>query len=150
MYLTHGNSYHPLFGTWQLMRYRCANKKSPKYGGRGIKVCKRWKGRNGFVNFVNDMGPRPKGKTLDRFPNNNGNYEPSNCRWATLKQQNCNTRRTKIVIWKGKKYALARLIRKLNKEGYEVNYKKVWNRLLRGWTLKQAVTIKGYMRVMSS
>ena len=62
------------------------------WGGRGIKVCRRWRGRFGFVHFLEDLGMRPAGKTLDRHPNRNGNYCKSNCRWATVKQQQNNLR----------------------------------------------------------
>jgi hypothetical protein len=65
-----------------------------EYGGRGIKVCWRWHKDNpeGWANFKADMGSRPKGKSLDRFPDVNGNYEPGNCRWATASQQTLNQR----------------------------------------------------------
>lgn len=75
------------YNSWANMVKRCTNPKQPKYpvyGGRGIVVCDRWRH---FENFLADMGERPPGKSLDRFPNNDGNYEPSNCRWATSKQQ---------------------------------------------------------------
>jgi hypothetical protein len=78
------------------MKQRCRNKKATGYrywGGRGIRVTPRWLGRNGFVNFLHDMGIRPAGKSLDRYPNKNGNYCKSNCRWATVKQQQNNLRK---------------------------------------------------------
>lgn len=78
------------------MRRRCydpKNKRYPDYGERGIIVCPRWLGENGFINFISDMGRRPtKRHTVDRHPNNDGNYEPGNCRWGTKRQQARNRR----------------------------------------------------------
>lgn len=75
------------YNSWLAMRQRCNNQNSNwyhRYGGRGILCCERW---NSFQNFLIDMGERPNGMTLDRYPDINGNYEPGNCRWATPKQQ---------------------------------------------------------------
>jgi len=77
----------PTYISWVAMKGRCLqpkNEKYPSYGGRGVTICDRWRT---FVNFLADMGDRPEGKTLDRFPNRNGNYEPGNCRWATPQEQ---------------------------------------------------------------
>jgi len=87
----HGRYRAPIFKAWMEMIQRCTNPKRPKYkyyGARGIKVCERWMT---FANFLGDMGERPAGMSLDRI-NNDWNYEPSNCRWATAKQQANNKR----------------------------------------------------------
>lgn len=81
----------PTYLTWTSMLARCNNAKIrayPDYGGRGISVCERWRD---FANFLADMGERPRGHSLDRI-NNDGNYEPGNCRWATRATQNNNSR----------------------------------------------------------
>jgi len=68
-----------------------------RYGGRGITVCARWLGPQGFNNFLADMGERPAGKSIDRFPDNDGNYDPGNCRWATAQEQTINRKTTKLT-----------------------------------------------------
>ena len=78
----------PTYKTWQAMKYRCEHRAD--YVALGIQVCDRW--RDSFENFLADMGERPAGTTLDRWPNNRGDYRPGNCRWATPSQQVQNRR----------------------------------------------------------
>jgi hypothetical protein len=80
------------YRSWHGMRQRCSDPKQENYkyyGGRGITVCDRWQS---FENFLADMGERPEGTSIDRYPDNDGNYEPGNCRWATRSQQQHNKR----------------------------------------------------------
>lgn len=103
---------HGLHGTkehkaWGQMKTRCTNKNRAdyvNYGGRGIKVCDQW--MNSFETFLADVGFAPAGTSLDRYPDNDGNYEPGNCRWATASQQRNNRRKAKK--WKWSPEALAR------------------------------------------
>ena len=87
---------HQLYGIWRSMKDRCSNPKYPgfkNYGARGISVCERW--INSFPNFLADMGNRPKGTSIDRI-NNDGNYDPANCKWSTNAAQMRNRRGTKL------------------------------------------------------
>lgn len=99
--VTHGLSRSRVFKIWAGMKARCYSKRSisyPNYGGRGIVVCERWMK---FENFFSDMGHPPHGMQLDRI-NNDGNYEPSNCRWATVRENSVNRRSSQLITFNGK------------------------------------------------
>lgn len=98
----HGLSNTTEYHTWNDMRRRCFNPKHPHfkyYGGRGITACEEW--ANDFLAFLADMGKRPEGMELDR-EDNDGNYEPSNCRWTTREKQNENRRATIRLTFQGR------------------------------------------------
>ena len=134
-----GQKSNPLYYTWHNMVRRCTRKSNTdfaSYGGRGIKVCERWLGPYGFQNFYEDMGEKPDKHTLERV-DNNGDYEPGNCVWATYRTQANNTRRNHWVNWQGKKYTVAELVRKLNLQPSETAYHQ---RLYRGWSVEKTFT----------
>lgn len=106
--------------------------KYPTYGGAGVSVCKRW---FKFENFLADVGERPPGTTLDRYPTKNGNYVPGNVRWATIFQQNNNKKTNIIVIYRRKKMTIAQAARRAG----VVSAKNAAKRIVRGWSVKSAV-----------
>lgn len=103
-------NYNKYYGTWGNIKRRCydtTNKSYQHYGGKGIKVCDRWLGRDGFKNFVDDMGKKPTDKhTLDRIDNSK-NYSPENCRWADWKTQGNNKTNNKYYEIDGVKRTLS-------------------------------------------
>ena len=122
---------------WTNMIQRCTNSKRPDfkfYGGRGIKVCPQW--RNSFSAFLADVGERPTSDySLDRFPNQDGNYEPGNVRWATKDQQMQNTRATRLLSFGGKTMGLTAWARYLGLARGSIQV-----RLANGWSIQRALT----------
>lgn len=119
------NTHPKLYNTWSAMKQRCYNKKASnyyKYGDRGITVCIEWK--NSFENFAKWAlnNNYKEGLSIDRI-NVNGNYEPSNCRWATIKQQSINKRRTIFITYKGENLTINELAKKLG-QSYQDTYRK--------------------------
>lgn len=98
---THGMSRTPTYRSWQAAKERCHNPNNARYasyGGSGIAMCERW--RNSFDAFLEDMGKRPLGKTLDRVDQCRG-YEPGNCQWATAAEQSLTRGTTRLYRWRG-------------------------------------------------
>lgn len=126
-----------LYGVWATVKSRCFNPNFPKYaryGARGITMCDRWK--NSFVDFLADMGEPPEGYTLERI-DNNGNYCPENCRWATRKEQSRNQSTNRVGIVDGQTMCVAEA-----SERFGVKYRTIIGRLNRGLTMEQAVYYK--------
>jgi hypothetical protein len=134
--LRHGLSKLPEYQCWADMRTRCLNpdhRYFADYGGRGITVCDRW---SRFEEFLADIGRRPTPEhTLDRYPNNDGNYEPGNVRWASRKEQIDNRRNTRFVMIDGEKRPLSDVIRERG-----LNRRLVCSRIERGWSPEKAVS----------
>lgn len=123
------------YNAWQSMLQRCyykPHKSYAAYGGRGIGVCDRWRS---YVNFLADMGDRPPGTSIDRI-NNHGNYEPSNCRWATPREQAQNRKTSRLLTAFGVTAPLVVFARK-----YGIASDTLTWRLRHGLPAEQALTI---------
>ena len=131
---THGMTESRTFVSWHTMLQRSQNPNSRdyhSYGGRGIKVCKRWQAS--FENFLADMGERPDGKTLDR-KDVNGDYEPDNCRWATPSEQQRNRRDSRLFTFDGKTLSIAGWADLTGTPRGRIS-----ERLAAGWSIEKAV-----------
>lgn len=126
---------HPDYSVWKAMKKRCYNPNSPfykNYGGRGIKVCERW--RTSFQNFTEDMGRRPTGFSIDRI-DNNGNYSPENCRWASVQDQANNRSNNRVLEFGGLKMNSKQWAIKLG-----MSPSCLRTRLHNGWPIERALT----------
>lgn len=126
-------------GVWRAMIHRChdpKNKQYGDYGARGITVCDRWQGDNGYINFLADMGKRPSGKhTLDRKRNNEG-YSPGNCRWIEMKDQQRNRRNNVVIEYCGQKKCISEWA-----EEFGIPYDRLTQRIKKlGWSAEKALT----------
>lgn len=122
---THGMHDSPTYNSWCSIKVRCDKpqcKSFKNYGGRGIKVCEQWKS---FGNFLADMGEKPEGMSIERI-DNDGDYCPENCRWATRKEQNRNTRNNYMIKHQGKTKCIGEWAEELG-----VNYSILYSRLRR-------------------
>jgi hypothetical protein len=122
----HHMSASPEYVSYRRMLQRCyfpGSNRWDRYGGRGIEVCERWRGDHGFENFLADMGPKPHPRlTLERV-DNDGNYDPGNCVWATYRRQALNSSKTRFVEYEGRKQALADLCDRFGIGIYTVVYR---------------------------
>lgn len=143
--LRHGATGTPEWIAWHNIRQRCGNpnaKEYDNYGGRGIKVCDRWQGETGFENFLVDMGSRPSSRhSIDRFPDQNGDYCPENCRWATAKEQQRNRTNNVLLTYNGKEQCLAAWA-----EEFRLTRRQLWTRIKAGWPMHEALTIRPHRR----
>lgn len=132
---THGQRKSTTYSTWSQMIDRCTNPKSgnwDNYGGRGITICNQWK--DSFENFLKDMGERPEGKTIDR-KNNDGNYEPENCHWASATEQGNNRRTNKTITFNGKSQTFSEWGRELG-----IDKTLIRQRVLSGWPVEKVLS----------
>lgn len=131
----HGMHGTPTYHSWNGMTQRCLNpnnKRWNSYGGSEVTVCDRWLT---FENFFADMGVRPEGKTIDRYPDPFGNYEPGNCRWATPQEQQNNMRSHHVITFQGKTQILSDWSKELG-----IGTTTIFTRLKRGWTVERALS----------
>lgn len=131
----HGRSGTPEWKIWNGIRSRCSNRREPgfkNYGGRGIRICERWLS---FENFFADMGPRPSPKHSIERKENDGDYEPGNCVWATAKEQANNTRANRFIEFGGERLTLSQWSVRTG-----LTREAIAARLKRGWTISHALT----------
>ena len=124
------------------MLRRCEDSKSNHYdrcGGRGIKVCDEWHDFWAFVKWSDSVGGRPNGYTLDRI-NNDGNYEPGNCRWASWKTQTANKSSNRFIVYNGKSQTIQQWSSELG-----INRQTLTNRINRGWSIERAINTKPFV-----
>ena len=129
----HGNYYTPSYRIWKSMISRCTyptNISYKNYGGRGITVCNRW--MDSFKNFYHDMGDVPRNMTLERVDNNK-NYNPDNCKWATDKEQANNRRSNNILSYNGRSMNISQWAIVLN-----IKRKTLSWRIHNGWSIQRA------------
>lgn len=122
------------YTVWQTMKFRCMNPKAAhfeRYGGRGIRVCERW---FSFANFLADMGARPRGATLDR-KDNDGHYEPGNCRWITRKENSRNRSDNRLLTQSGITRTLAEWV-----EATGLPLATLQGRVQMGWSDERTLT----------
>lgn len=133
---THNMAESPEFNIWSMMKNRCTNPNCNRhqfYRDKGVKVCERWLGSEGFLHFIEDMGSRPgPNYSIDRI-DNDGDYCKENCRWATKKEQSNNQSRNLLLEYKGKITTLALWCDELG-----LDYKRTWKRLQLGWSVSRA------------
>lgn len=131
----HGLSKTPEYQIWKAIKARCYgvnHKNYPKYGGRGIRVCDRW--RDSFDSFYADMGPRPSNRhSIDRI-DTNGDYSPDNCRWATQVEQTRNTRRNALVTYNGETKTVAEWSTIIG-----MMSSTLYHRIAAGWSAERAI-----------
>ncbi len=135
--ITHGRTNSSEYAIWRGIKRRCYNPKNEAfsdYGGRGITMCERW--LTSFENFFEDMGERPHGLSINR-KNNDGNYEPENCEWATTKEQQNNRRSNRLIEFNGRTQTMSEWATEIG-----LKHCTLWRRFHNGWSIEKCLTEK--------
>lgn len=136
---THGMTESATYRIWTHMWQRCTNPKNKRwmqYGGRGVSVCARWES---FENFLQDMGEKPVGHSIDRI-NNDGNYEPANCRWASIKTQQNNTSTNHLITAFGKTMTVTQWAELIGIRAHTIHARLTCY----GWTPEEALSVEDH------
>lgn len=137
---SHGDHNSLEYKSWTQMKSRCFDPKNPsygRYGGRGVGVCDWWQGKDGYAHFLADMGRRPtKDHSLDRWPDQDGDYEPGNCRWATRLEQQANRACARLLTYNGETMTMLQWANRLG-----MSWTSLANRAKRGLSDEQIITI---------